>query len=156
MIATIWLALSSVIYSRVTRFFALNNICSKSRHSCSKLHYSCFKSHHFSPLLHHFCFGYKVRWISPLFPLFNKLATRSNKYWYWLLEFCDFKMVVIKWWLNWVSFNFVLNHSTISNGNHVYDFRLNTSITIINVTLYNIKITYNWLSSQTKYMPRFF
>ena len=48
--------------------------------------------------------------------------------------------------MNWVSFNFVLNHSAISNGNNVYDFSLNTSITIINVTLYNIKITYNWLT----------
>ena len=34
-IPTIWLALSSVIYSKITLFFALNHICSKSRHSCS-------------------------------------------------------------------------------------------------------------------------
>ena len=35
-IPEIWLALSSVIYSRITLFFALNHICSKSHHSRSK------------------------------------------------------------------------------------------------------------------------
>ena len=59
-IRAIWLALSSVIYSQIASFFALNRICSKSRHSCSKLHHFCFKSHHFCSISHYFCFKYKM------------------------------------------------------------------------------------------------
>ena len=43
-IPAIWLALSSVIYSQITLFFAPNHICSKSHHSCSKSRHFCFKS----------------------------------------------------------------------------------------------------------------
>ena len=46
-ISTIWLALNSVIFSRITLFFALNHICSKSHHSCSKSLHFCSKSYHF-------------------------------------------------------------------------------------------------------------
>ena len=53
-IPAVWLALSSVIFSRISLFlkFAVNQICSKSRHSCSK-------SRHFRSLLRHFCSGKK-------------------------------------------------------------------------------------------------
>ena len=50
----IWLALSSVIYSRIALFFALYHICSKS-------HHFCFKLHHFCSTSYHCCFGYKMR-----------------------------------------------------------------------------------------------
>ena len=49
-IPAIWLALISVIYSRIT--------------SGSKSHHFCFKSHHFRSILHHICVGYKMRRIS--------------------------------------------------------------------------------------------
>ena len=45
-IPVIWLALSSVIYSRIT-LFVLNHLFSKSHHSCSKSHHFCSKSHQF-------------------------------------------------------------------------------------------------------------
>jgi len=48
-IPAMWLALISVIYSRIPIFFALNHICSKSHHS------------DFCSILHHFCFEYKMR-----------------------------------------------------------------------------------------------
>ena len=57
----IWLALSSMIYLRITLYFALNHICSKWRHSCSKSHRFFFKSHYFCSLSHHLCFKYKTR-----------------------------------------------------------------------------------------------
>ena len=49
-IPAIWLALSSVMYSRIT--------------SGSKSHHFCFKSHHFRSILHRVCVGYKMRRIS--------------------------------------------------------------------------------------------
>ena len=57
----IWLAVSSMIYLRITLFFALNHICSKWRHSCSKSHHFFFKTHYFRSLSHHLCFKYKMR-----------------------------------------------------------------------------------------------
>ena len=49
-IPAIWLALSTVIYSRITLFFVLNHLCSKSRHSFStcKLTSCLIKSHLFA------------------------------------------------------------------------------------------------------------
>ena len=49
-IPAIWLALSTVIYSRITLFFVLNHLCSKSRHSFStyKLTSCLIKSHPFA------------------------------------------------------------------------------------------------------------
>ena len=52
-IPAIWLALSSVTYSRIALFFALNHIFSKS-------HLPCSKWHHFCSISHHFCFEYKI------------------------------------------------------------------------------------------------
>ena len=51
--SAIWLALSSVIYSRIT--------------SGSKSHHFCFKSHHSRPILYHICVGYKMRRIVLVF-----------------------------------------------------------------------------------------
>ena len=53
-IPAIWLALSSVIYSRIALFFALYHICSKSNHFCFKLYHFCSTSYYC-------CFGYKMR-----------------------------------------------------------------------------------------------
>ena len=82
-IPVIWLALSSVIYSRIT-LFVLNHLFSKSHHSCSKSHHFCFKSHQF--WLYIICIisvsGTKWDLKAFLFLLFNKTATCSNKYWY--------------------------------------------------------------------------
>ena len=74
-----WLAVSSVIYPRITLFFALHQICSKLPHSCSNWHHFCFKSHHFCSILHNF-FNTKLEVKAFLFPLFDKPATRSIKY----------------------------------------------------------------------------
>ena len=79
-IPTIWLALRSVIYSRITSFFVQNPICSKSRHFCSK-------PHHFSSIVISVS---KTKWDLKafLFPLFNKQATRSIKFGTdWILRF---------------------------------------------------------------------
>ena len=61
--------------------FALNRICSKSRHSCSKSNHFCFKSHHFCSI---YCIisVSNTKWDVKafLFRLFNKPATRSIKY----------------------------------------------------------------------------
>ena len=65
-------------YLTVFFFFALNHIC-------CKLHHFCCKSHHLCSRSHHFCFEYKVRSVKAfLFPLFNKPATRSIKFCFWL------------------------------------------------------------------------
>ena len=54
-IPTVWLGLSSVIYSRNTSTFALNHICSKiASFVGSKSHHSCFKSQHFFSTSLHF------------------------------------------------------------------------------------------------------
>ena len=82
-IGAIWLAHSSVIYSRIIIIIF-----------CSKSHHSCFKSHHFSCILHHFCFKYKMRHESPFISTFQRLATRSIKYWYLLNS-------AISNWLQW-------------------------------------------------------
>ena len=79
-IPTIWLALRSVIYSRITSFFVQNPICSKSRHFCSK-------PNHFSSIVISVS---KTKWNLKafLFPLFNKQATRSIKFGTdWILRF---------------------------------------------------------------------
>ena len=89
-IPVIWLALSSVIYSRITLFFALNHIYSKSCHSCSKSDHFCFKSHHFCSMSHHFCFDAKWDVTAFLLPLFNKPAASSITYWYLWLFFITF------------------------------------------------------------------
>ena len=89
-IPVIWLALSSVIYSRITLFFALNHIYSKSCHSCSKSDHFCFKSHHFCSISHHFCFDAKWDVTAFLLPLFNKPAASSITYWYSWLFFITF------------------------------------------------------------------
>ena len=89
-IPVIWLALSSVIYSRITLFFALNHIYSKSCHSCSKSDHFCFKSHHFCSISHHFCFDAKWDVTAFLLPLFNKPAASSITYWYLWLFFITF------------------------------------------------------------------
>ena len=47
MIPAIGLALSNVINSQITLFFAINHICCKWHHSCSKSQHFCFKSHDF-------------------------------------------------------------------------------------------------------------
>ena len=85
-ILAIWLALSSVIYSRLTLFFAINHVCCKSRHSYSKSRHFCSKSHHFRSISHHFC---DVK--AFLFPLFDKPATWSIKYW------CCLNSAISKW-----------------------------------------------------------
>ena len=74
MISAIWLALSSVICLRITLFFALNHICSKSCHFC-------FKSHHFRSISHHFCFKHKMRCKSLFVSTFlstNQLLDQQN------------------------------------------------------------------------------
>ena len=85
--------LSTMWFIHKSLFFPLNHICSKSHHFCPKLHHFCFKLHHFCSITisHHFWFGYKMRWKAFLFPLFNKLATWSIKYLYWL------NFVISKW-----------------------------------------------------------
>ena len=46
-IPVIWLALSSVTYSRITLLIVLNHLFSKSHYSCSKSRHFSFKSHQF-------------------------------------------------------------------------------------------------------------
>ena len=73
-ISAMWLALSSVICLRITLFFALNHICSK---SCR----FCFKSHHFCSISHHFCFKHKMRCKSLFVSTFistNQLLDQQN------------------------------------------------------------------------------
>ena len=83
------LALSSVIYSRITLYiFALNHICSKSRHSYSKSRHFCFKSYHFRSKSHHCCFKYKIRCKSLFVSAFN-LEPATNSITLALTEFCD-------------------------------------------------------------------
>ena len=77
------IGLSSVVYLRITLFFALNHICSKSRHSCSKLH-------HFGSMSHHFCFEYKMRCKSLFVSVFQQTGHLINEILV-LTEFCDFK-----------------------------------------------------------------
>ena len=63
-IPAIWLALSTVIYSRITLFFVLNHLCSKSRHSFStcKLMSCLIKSHLFSLYIASFLFWVQKFW----------------------------------------------------------------------------------------------
>ena len=73
-ISAMWLALRSVICLRITLFFALNHICSK---SCC----FCFKSHHFRSISHHFCFKHKMRCKSLFVSTFlstNQLLDQQN------------------------------------------------------------------------------
>ena len=84
------LAPSSVIYSRITLYiFALNHICSKSRHSYSKSRHFCFKSHHFRSKSHHYCFKYKMkmRYKSLFVSAFN-LEPATNSITLAVTEFC--------------------------------------------------------------------
>ena len=93
-IPAIWLALSRVVFLRITLFFALNHNCSKSRHSCSKSHHFCFNSHHFCSA-HYFCFEYKMRCKRFCFHfLRNRLLDQWNISANWILWF---QMAVINW-----------------------------------------------------------
>ena len=90
-IPAIRLALSSVIYSQITLFFVLN-------HLCSKLHHSFLNWCHFwlnRTIFAVYCIisvlGTQWDVKAFLFLLFNKRATWSNKYWYWL------NSVISKW-----------------------------------------------------------
>ena len=51
-IPTIWLTLSSGIYSRIALYFSVYLLCPKS-------HHFCFKLHHFCSTSYHCCFGCK-------------------------------------------------------------------------------------------------
>ena len=97
----------NLLNSQITLFFALNHIYSKSRHSCSKSDNFCLKLHHFCSILCHFCFEYKMRCKSLFVSAFQQTAHLTNKVLV-LTEFCDFKVAVIKWWLNFMSCNFGL------------------------------------------------
>ena len=81
-ITVIWLALNSLIYSRVTLFFfffAPCHICSKSLHSCSKSRHFYFISHHFRTISHRFLSN--TKWDVKALLLLNKPATTTVKYW---------------------------------------------------------------------------
>ena len=82
-ITVIWLALNSLIYSRVTLFFffffAPCHICSKSLHSCSKSRHFYFISHHFRTISHRFLSN--TKWDVKALLLLNKPATTTIKYW---------------------------------------------------------------------------
>ena len=130
-IPAIWLALNSVLYSRITLFFVFNYTCSKSRHSCSKLRHFSFKSHHFCSILHRFCFGYKRRYKPPFFFSTNRLLGQINIGSDWIVWFHNgykkeaIELRVVQFW----------SEIILVISNHAYDFRPNcttrTSITIL-------------------------
>ena len=82
-ITVIWLALNSLIYSRVTLFFffffAPCHICSKSLHSCSKSRHFYFISHHFRTISHRFLSN--TKWDVKALLLLKKPTTTTIKYW---------------------------------------------------------------------------
>ena len=114
-----------------TLFFALNHICSKSNNFCPKSHHFCSKSNHF-------CFEYKVNCKSLFVSAFNKPATWSIKYWYWLnsaiSKWLKWKVIELRVVQFWSEIILLISNRTRA-WNHAYDFRPNCtplgSITII-------------------------
>ena len=87
-IPAIWLALS-VMNSQIT--------CSKSRHSGSKSHHFCFINRTIFALSRIISVSNTKRDVKAfLFPLFNKLATWSVKYWYCLNSAISKRLWVIE------------------------------------------------------------
>ena len=130
------LSLSSVIYSQITLFFALNHTCSKSHHLyCESLHF-CSKSHHF-------CFAYKMRFQCVLIPLSTNLLL-ENSGTNWILgsqNVCN-KMVLIV-----IELLVQFWSAIILGSNHAFDFRPNHSTPLRTITIINaldLRLTYRW------------
>ena len=80
-ITVIWLALSSLIYLRITLFFFfllhVTSVLNRFIHSYSKSRHFYFISNHFRTISHRFCFKYKVRCKSPV--AFKQTGYYNNK-----------------------------------------------------------------------------
>ena len=122
------LSLSSVIYSQIALFFALNHTCQSKSHNlyCESLHF-CSKSHHF-------CFAYEMRFqCIPISLSTNLLLDQWNSVTNWSLRI---ELGVVQFW-----------SAIILGSNHAEDFRPNHGTPLCSITIINaldLRLSYRW------------